>query len=62
MVSKGALQKGIHAGKFIKEVSSLTGGGGGGKPNMAQAGGKDISKLSEAMKQSETILKTFINS
>ena len=62
MVSKGALQKGVHAGKFIKEVSSLTGGGGGGKPNMAQAGGKDISKLSEAMKQSETILKTFINS
>ncbi len=60
MVSKIAQQKGVHAGKFIKEVSSLTGGGGGGKPNMAQAGGKDISKLSEAMKKSEEILKTFI--
>ncbi len=62
MVSKVAIQKGVHAGKFIKEVSSLTGGGGGGKPNIAQAGGKDISKLSDAMKQSEVILKNLIKS
>lgn len=57
MVSPIALQKGVHAGKFIKEVASITGGGGGGRPNMAQAGGKEPSKAEEAMSQSEDILK-----
>ncbi len=60
MVSKGALEKGVHAGKFVKEVSAITGGGGGGKPNMAQAGGKDVSKLKLAMEQSTGILKSHI--
>ncbi|MDO4721356.1 MAG: alanine--tRNA ligase [Peptostreptococcaceae bacterium] len=60
MVSKGALEKGVHAGKFIKEVASLTGGGGGGRPNMAQAGGKDPSKAETAMQQSVEILKKMI--
>lgn len=61
MVSKKAIDKGVHAGKFIKQVSSITGGGGGGKPNMAQAGGKDISKLEEAMEKSDFILENIIN-
>ena len=41
--SDGAIAKGAHAGNLIKEIASLVGGGGGGRPNMAQAGGKDPS-------------------
>lgn len=48
-VSKDLTAKGVHAGKLIKEVAALAGGGGGGRPDMAQAGGKDISKLDEAL-------------
>ncbi len=38
-----------NAGKIVKEVAKITGGGGGGRPDMAQAGGKDISKVDEAL-------------
>ncbi|MFO8100554.1 MAG: alanine--tRNA ligase [Dehalococcoidia bacterium] len=50
MVTPDLVEKGIHAGKIIKEVAQVTGGGGGGKPDMAQAGGKDKSKIDEALK------------
>ncbi len=36
-------------GKFIGEIAKICGGGGGGKPNLAQAGGKDASKIDEAL-------------
>lgn len=49
MASEDAVKKGIHAGKVIKEVAKITGGGGGGRPNMAQAGGKDPSKIDDAL-------------
>ena len=39
-VTKDLIDKGFHAGKLIKEVASRCGGGGGGRPDMAQAGGK----------------------
>ena len=42
-------QKGIQAGKLVGEIAKLCGGGGGGRPNLAQAGGKDVSKLPEAL-------------
>ncbi|WP_046178719.1 alanine--tRNA ligase [Domibacillus tundrae] len=42
-------EKGFHAGKLIKEVAGCLGGGGGGRPDMAQAGGKDPSKIDEAL-------------
>jgi len=42
--------RGLHAGKLVKEVAAVCGGGGGGRPDMAQAGGKDASKLDEALK------------
>ncbi|MGI6357406.1 MAG: alanine--tRNA ligase [Bacillota bacterium] len=48
-VSPDLLQRQLHAGKLIKEVAKLTGGGGGGRPEMAQAGGKDVSKLPQAL-------------
>ena len=49
MATKDAVTKGIHAGKLIKDVAKICGGGGGGRPDMAQAGGKDAAKLPEAL-------------
>jgi alanyl-tRNA synthetase len=42
-------EKKLQAGKFIGEIAKICGGGGGGRPNLAQAGGRDASKLGEAM-------------
>jgi alanyl-tRNA synthetase len=52
--------RGLHAGKIIKEVAAITGGGGGGRPDMAQAGGKDPSKLGEALAKAEVIINGFL--
>ena len=49
MAAKEALTKGVHAGQLIREAAKITGGGGGGRPDMAQAGGKDASKIEEAL-------------
>ncbi len=48
-VSKNLLDKQIHCGKIIAQIAQIAGGGGGGRPDMAQAGGKDPSKLNEAI-------------
>jgi len=48
-VSKDLIDKGLHAGNLIKQAAQLCGGGGGGRPDMAQAGGKDPSKINEAL-------------
>lgn len=48
-VTKDLIDKGFHAGKLVKEVATRCGGGGGGRPDMAQAGGKDPSKVKEAL-------------
>ncbi|SFH35830.1 alanyl-tRNA synthetase [Desulfotomaculum arcticum] len=48
-VSKDLVSRGLHAGKLIKEIAPLVGGGGGGRPDMAQAGGKDPSGLEGAL-------------
>lgn len=47
------MKGGLQAGKFIGGVARLCGGGGGGRPNLAQAGGKDASKLDEALEAAE---------
>ncbi len=57
MVTKDMVTKGIHAGNIIKEVAKVTGGGGGGRPDMAQAGGKNINKVEEALNIVPTIIK-----
>lgn len=48
-VTKDLVDKGFHAGKLIKEVATRCGGGGGGRPDMAQAGGKNPEQLKEAL-------------
>ncbi|MDH5160225.1 alanine--tRNA ligase [Heyndrickxia oleronia] len=48
-VTKDLIDKGYHAGKLVKEVATRCGGGGGGRPDMAQAGGKDPEKLDSAL-------------
>ncbi|KIL46088.1 alanine--tRNA ligase [Jeotgalibacillus campisalis] len=48
-VTKDLIDKGYHAGKLVKEVASICEGGGGGRPDMAQAGGKNPSKVDEAL-------------
>ena len=56
--TKDAVEKGVHAGKVIKEITALAGGSGGGKPDMAQGGGKDEAKIDEALKAAEGIIKS----
>ena len=46
---KNAIAKGIHSGNLVKTASQICQGNGGGKPDLAQAGGKDVSKLEEAL-------------
>ncbi len=56
MATADAVSKGAHAGNIIREVAKACGGGGGGKPDSAQAGGKDASRLNEAL----ALVKTLI--
>lgn len=60
MLGEKAQGKGLHAGKIVKEVSSLFGGRGGGKPSMAQAGGKRSEKTAEALAAAKEIVERFI--
>jgi alanyl-tRNA synthetase len=48
-ITDDLVKRGLHAGDLVKFVAAPLGGGGGGKPNLAQAGGKDASKLAEAL-------------
>jgi alanyl-tRNA synthetase len=52
--------KKIEAGKVIGAIAKLVGGGGGGRPHMATAGGKDITKLDEAIKQTRSIIESLL--
>ncbi len=55
--SKGAVEKGVHAGKLIREAAKAVGGGGGGRPEMAQAGGKEPEKIPQALEMAHAALK-----
>jgi alanyl-tRNA synthetase len=50
-LTEDLVQRGLHAGELVKKVAGVVGGSGGGRPTLAQAGGKDASKLSEALDQ-----------
>ena len=54
-VTDDLVKKGGHAGNLIKAVAPLVGGKGGGKPNMAQGGGKDATKLPDAMREAKKL-------
>lgn len=49
--SKGAVERGANAGNIVRELAKITGGGGGGRPDFAQAGGKDLSRVKEALER-----------
>ena len=56
MVTDQAQKAGAHAGNLIKGMAAIVGGGGGGRPNMAQAGGKNPAKVPEALEAAASIL------
>ena len=51
------LTKRFHAGNIVKELAGMVGGGGGGRPDFAQAGGKEPEKISAALRRAEEIIK-----
>ena len=55
--SMDLVKNGVHCGNLIKSVAQMLGGNGGGRPDVAQAGGKDVSKVDEAIKYVETSIK-----
>ena len=57
---KGAIARGVKAGDVVREVAKLAGGGGGGRPDSAMAGAKDISKLDDALNSACDIIKGFM--
>ena len=59
-VTKDLIDRGLHAGNIIREVAKIVGGGGGGRPNLAQAGGKDASKLPEALAAVPSLIEANI--
>lgn len=60
MATKNAVANGVHIGNVIKTVTAVSGGGGGGKPDMAQGAGKDVSKLDEAVVAGKAALLEMI--
>lgn len=57
MATEGAMKQGAHAGNLIKEIASCVGGGGGGRPNMAQAGGKNPNGIKDAIAKVKEVLE-----
>ena len=57
MATEEAIGKGAHAGNLIKGIAALVGGGGGGRPNMAQAGGKNPAGIDAAIAESARVLE-----
>ena len=55
--TEGAMKKGAHAGNLVKGIAGCVGGGGGGRPNMAQAGGKKPEKIPEAIAKVPEVLE-----
>ena len=55
--AEDAMSKGAHAGNLIKGIASLVGGGGGGRPNMAQAGGKNPAGIEQAIAEAAKVLE-----
>ena len=52
----------LHAGNLARDIASIIGGGGGGKAHMAQAGGKDASKIGDAIEETPQIVRRYMQS
>ena len=61
MATDGAQKQGAHAGNLIKAIAAKVGGGGGGRPNMAQAGGKNPAGIPDAIAEAETVLREQVS-
>ena len=60
-ITEDLTKRGLHAGKLVKGIAQVVGGGGGGKPTMAQAGGKDSSRLDEALAEVDGLVREAIS-
>ena len=58
--TEDVVKKGIHSGNIVKEVATIAGGKGGGRPNMAQAGAPDITKVDEALNHASEVVKAQV--
>ncbi len=61
MATDGAMKQGAHAGNLIKAIAAKVGGGGGGRPNMAQAGGKNPAGIADALQEAKNVLEQQLN-
>jgi alanyl-tRNA synthetase len=52
--------KNLAAGKIVGDIAKIVGGGGGGRPHLATAGGKDVTKINDALDQVEEIVKKYV--
>ena len=60
-VSKDLVKQGVKAGDCVREAAKLVGGGGGGRPDLAEAGGKDASKIDEALQKGADLYKDLMS-
>ena len=60
MATDAAMKQGAHAGNLIRAIAGNVGGGGGGRPNMAQAGGKNPAGIPDAIAQAKTALENML--
>ena len=60
MATKEAVKLGIHCGNIVKATAAVVGGKGGGRPDMAQAGGKDVDKLQDAFITGRELIETML--
>ena len=59
-ISRDLVDRGLSAGNWVRDVAPIVGGGGGGKPDMAQAGGKDPRKLTEAVETARDLIGRWL--
>ena len=60
-VSRDLVEKGVSAGNWVRDVAPIVGGGGGGKPDLAQAGGKEAAKLPEALTKAREVARKMLS-
>jgi len=59
-VSRDLVEKGLSAGNWVRDVAPIVGGGGGGKPDLAQAGGKQPEKLPDALAKAKEVARAML--